>query len=74
MNPQIPNVRRNLTLSADLAGQETERKVLALSVASIHPDPDQPRKHFDEQALADLAQSIKTHGLLQPIIVRLPDP
>ena len=74
MNPQVPNVRRNLTLSADLLDQETERKVLSLSVDWIHPDPEQPRKHFDEQALADLAQSIKTHGLLQPIIVRLPDP
>ena len=74
MNPQVPNVRRNLTLGADLLDQETERKVLSLSVDWIHPDPEQPRKHFDGQALADLAQSIKTHGLLQPIIVRLPDP
>lgn len=73
MNP-IPNVRRNLTLASDLLEKETDRKVLALNIDWVHPDPEQPRKHFDAQALDDLAQSIKTHGLLQPIVVQLPDP
>ena len=73
MNP-IPNVRRNLTLASDLLDKETDRKVLALNIDWVHPDPEQPRKHFDAQALDDLAQSIKTHGLLQPIVVQLPDP
>ena len=35
-----------------------------------NPDPDQPRKNFDEEALAALAQSIAENGLLQPIAVR----
>ena len=74
MNAHVPNVRRNLTLGNDLLERETERHVLALDIAWVHPDPEQPRKHFDAQALADLAQSIKAHGLLQPIVVRLPDP
>lgn len=36
----------------------------------IEVNPDQPRKHFDEDALEELAQSIRTHGLMQPIVVR----
>ena len=34
------------------------------------PDPEQPRKYFDEQALAELQASIQSHGVLQPILVR----
>jgi ParB family chromosome partitioning protein len=44
-------------------------KVEELDVDSITPNPFQPRKHFDEQALAELSQSIVEHGLLQPIVV-----
>ena len=35
----------------------------------IAPNPEQPRRHFDEQKLEELAQSIREHGVLQPIIV-----
>jgi ParB family chromosome partitioning protein len=41
-----------------------------LPVGSIEPHPDQPRRRFDEDALAELAQSIATRGVIQPIIVR----
>jgi ParB family chromosome partitioning protein len=41
-----------------------------LPVGSIEPHPDQPRRHFNEEALAELAESIGTRGLIQPIIVR----
>lgn len=43
--------------------------VVELSVDSIAPNPYQPRKSFDGDALEELASSIKQHGLLQPIIV-----
>jgi ParB family chromosome partitioning protein len=39
-------------------------------IASIRPLPGNPRKHFDEAALAELAASIATRGVIQPIIVR----
>ena len=46
----------------------------SLPIASVIPNPDQPRKRFDQGALAELAQSIKMNGLIQPITVRaLPD-
>jgi ParB family chromosome partitioning protein len=41
-----------------------------LPVTYLQPGQFQPRRHFDEAALDELAQSIKTHGLLQPILVR----
>ena len=40
-----------------------------LALSDIQADPDQPRRHFDEAALAELARSVKEHGVLQPIIV-----
>lgn len=41
-----------------------------LAVADIEPHPDQPRRHFDEAALEELAQSIAQRGVIQPVIVR----
>ena len=41
-----------------------------IPVASITPNPRQPRQNFDEETLAELAESIKIVGLLQPIVVR----
>jgi len=46
----------------------------SLPTANVLPNPDQPRKRFEPQALAELAASIKENGLVQPITVRpLPD-
>jgi ParB family chromosome partitioning protein len=44
-----------------------------LPVASIRPNPYQPRSHFDEEALAVLAESIREVGVLQPVLVRPAD-
>ena len=44
--------------------------VTMLSIASISPNPDQPRRHFDDEALDELAASLATRGLIQPIVVR----
>ena len=43
---------------------------MKLTTASCFPNPDQPRKRFDPEALAELAASIKQNGLIQPITVR----
>jgi ParB family chromosome partitioning protein len=44
--------------------------VQTIKISDIEPKNDQPRKYFDEEALASLAESIKQHGLIQPIVVR----
>ncbi|MFL6844836.1 MAG: ParB/RepB/Spo0J family partition protein [Allosphingosinicella sp.] len=41
-----------------------------MPISSIEPHLDQPRRHFDEEALEELAGSIKSRGLIQPIVVR----
>jgi ParB family transcriptional regulator, chromosome partitioning protein len=41
-----------------------------IAVADITPHPDQPRRHFDQASLGELAASIAQHGVLQPIVVR----
>ncbi|MFY9143209.1 ParB/RepB/Spo0J family partition protein [Sulfuricurvum sp.] len=41
-----------------------------IALAKIRPNPYQPRKHFDPESLAELAESIKVHGLLQPIVIK----
>lgn len=46
--------------------QHTEK----LPVRQIHPNPYQPRKHFDEEKLKELSVSIKEHGVFTPILVR----
>jgi ParB/RepB/Spo0J family partition protein len=49
-------------------GAALHRLVIELDV--ICPSPSQPRKHFDEAGLAELAESIKKHGVLEPILLR----
>lgn len=41
-----------------------------LPIDSLRPNPDQPRRRFDDESLAELAQSIREKGILQPLIVR----
>ena len=41
-----------------------------LPIYRVEPDPDQPRKDFDPEALAELAESITEHGIIQPLTVR----
>lgn len=45
-------------------------EIESIPISSIRPNPYQPRKQFDETALEELGQSIKTYGILQPINVR----
>lgn len=50
--------------------QEAQESVLHLPMRQVRPNAQQPRRYFDETALTELADSIRTHGVLQPIIVR----
>lgn len=47
-----------------------KEEVVDIDVDKISPNPFQPRRHFDEQALSELADSIRTNGVLQPVIVK----
>ena len=49
------------------------RRIHQLPIDKIIPNPRQPRRHFDEQALRELAASIRQHGVLQPLSVQRTD-
>ena len=49
---------------------EDKELIKELKIIEIEPDKFQPRKKFDEESLAELADSIKKHGIIQPIIVK----
>ena len=58
-------------LDAIFLDNETEIKSNAmLRLSDIEPRSDQPRKTFDQESLAQLAESIAANGLIQPIVVR----
>jgi len=60
-----------------MADQETagavyeKGRLYTLPIGNIQPDPNQPRKYFDEEGLAELTQSIRDKGVLQPVLVRV---
>jgi ParB family chromosome partitioning protein len=58
------------TLVAGTIHRQQRTVLTALPLASVHPNPAQPRRYFDTDALAELAASITQHGVLQPIIVK----
>ena len=53
-----------------LLGGPSNSDLAHLPVDSIHPNPRQPRKHFDGDAVSGLSESVKAQGLLQPVLVR----
>ena len=57
-------------LLGDDALQSQEGGSLSLPISDVQPGLKQPRKRFDEESLADLAESIRTHGIIQPLTVR----
>ncbi len=63
------------TAEKEAGNVETPGQMISeIPVSQIEPNPFQPRKEFDEEALSELASSIKTLGLIQPITVRRINP
>ncbi|ARO15691.1 chromosome partitioning protein parB [Ketogulonicigenium robustum] len=58
-------------VNADSNEDRPRRPDLRVPIENVHPNPDQPRRHFDEQALEELTASIREKGIIQPLIVRL---
>lgn len=71
----VKQKKERKTLAA-MMGEESinnalpSREIHELSISEIVVNGDQPRKHFDEQSLASLAESVKNLGIFQPIVVR----
>ena len=52
---------------------DNNKNTLTISINKIKSDKDQPRKSFDSEKIAELTESIKTHGIIQPLILRKVD-
>lgn len=61
---------RSSAPAASSVGTPRDGAIALLPLAEIEPDPHQPRRHFAEDALEELARSIASRGVIQPIIVR----
>jgi ParB family chromosome partitioning protein len=57
-------------LSVSEAGEREGAELREIAVELVSPNPEQPRKRFDEDALQALAESVKERGVLQPVLVR----
>ena len=55
----------------DTGPSSSERRSdMLVPIENVHPNPDQPRRHFDVDELNDLAGSIRSKGIIQPLVVR----
>lgn len=67
------NKRKGLGKGLDALFEDNhveEKAVVQLKISQIEPNPNQPRSQFDDAALRELADSIREHGVLQPLLVR----
>ncbi len=58
-----------LDTEAAYENAHSEQGVTEVDITNVFPNPDQPRKNFDENALSELARSIKEHGVIMPLVV-----
>ncbi len=76
MNQQARGLGRGLSAllgDAPATAQGAAEGVREIDIGAIRPNPRQPRRHFAEEPLAELAESIAARGVLQPILVRPAD-
>ena len=68
-----PGTTPPATAAAPLPTASADGTPLELPIDSVQPNPHQPRRSFDQAALAELAASLKANGLIQPVVVRAVD-
>lgn len=70
MTPQPRGLGRGLGALIPQMEDEELSKALEVSIEEIQPNPYQPRKEFNQEKINELANSIKEHGIIQPLLVR----
>ena len=66
----LENAKTDITSDADYQKSEVVGSISRIEISCISPNPFQPRLDFDKEPLLELANSIKEHGIIQPITVR----
>jgi ParB family transcriptional regulator, chromosome partitioning protein len=70
MNTSNTKTSRIAAILGEQIGKVAHNPLRYVDIESIVSNPDQPRKHFDEEKLEELAQSIRQYGVLQPVILQ----
>lgn len=68
--PELRNVAAILNRESPAAPNQTDQSIQTTAIETIHLPAQQPRRFFDPDKLAQLAQSVKEHGILEPLLVR----
>ena len=63
-------LEQELNKNANLLTDENQTQIVNVKISDIYPNNTQPRIHFDEDKIIALCESIKKHGVLQPIVLR----
>lgn len=66
----LENEDTDITGSTGVSGKATVGSIAEISISKIEANPFQPRTRFESNALEELAESIRTHGVIQPVTVR----
>ncbi|HNW70136.1 MAG TPA: ParB/RepB/Spo0J family partition protein [Bacteroidales bacterium] len=66
----LENPETDITTKSDIMGKYVAGSVADISISQIEANPFQPRDQFDEIALEELSESIKLHGVIQPVTLR----
>ena len=66
---EVKPIKKEVELEKAVTTTVTKGNVSKIKTDEIYPNPNQPRKTFDQESLEELAESIRVHGLIQPIIV-----
>ena len=69
INEEVEEKENNNELVINSENEKTSGQIKILKIVDVEPNKEQPRKHFDEDALIELANSIREYGVLQPIVV-----
>ena len=66
----LDDPEKEISSASDVNGDQVVGNIIDLEIDKIEVNPYQPRTHFNEQAIEELAESIKTLGIIQPVTVR----
>lgn len=69
----VSNIEINTVKSQNIGQNSSKNGISKINIDEIYPNPNQPRKNFDRESLEELAESIRVHGLIQPITVNKMD-
>ena len=68
--PILESEKKEKSNSSNDKNEDTATKVIYIDINQIKPNENQPRKHFNEEKIKELASSIIEHGIIQPLVLR----